>query len=320
MQGIESLDKFKNFVSDIGGLGRYEDTYIVHAAEGETVVPMEVLNNNPILKERLFETMRDMGIQPERYIVGSEFNSINPLTGQPEFFLKKIFKRLKKAVRDVGSRARKAAADVSGYAAPILGAMYGPLAGGLAGGILGQYKRENPGDKNQALQMAIRGGISGLTSNLAQGQNLLTGTGMSGGTIGQAGAFRNPMDIGREQLARFGIGNKEVANVNVPSNVQTVSYDPNQDMMAQYYGDGSINPNVMRAGGIDLPNIGTDLGTGTGPFDSYVQQGLDRVTPLPKEGFFESLGYEGSRANLNPLNIVKNIFRIFTIWWIKCRF
>ena len=136
MQGIESLDKFKNFVSDIGGLGRYEDTYIVHAAEGETVVPMEVLNNNPILKERLFETMRDMGIQPERYIVGSEFNSINPLTGQPEFFLKKIFKRLKKAVRDVGSRARKAAADVSGYVAPIVGAMYGPAAGALAGGIL----------------------------------------------------------------------------------------------------------------------------------------------------------------------------------------
>ena len=93
MQGLESLNKFKSFVSDIGGLGRYEDTYIVHAAEGETVVPMEVLDSNPVLKERLFETMRDMGIQPERYIVGNEFNSINPITGQPEFFLKKLFKK-----------------------------------------------------------------------------------------------------------------------------------------------------------------------------------------------------------------------------------
>ena len=80
MQGLESLDKFKGFVSQLGGLGRYEDTYMVHAAEGETVVPMEVLDSNPILKERLFETMRDMGIQPERYIVGNELNSINPLT------------------------------------------------------------------------------------------------------------------------------------------------------------------------------------------------------------------------------------------------
>ena len=309
MQGIEQLEKFQDFVSDIGGLGRFEDTYIVHAAEGETVVPMEVLDKNPVLKNRLFETMRDMGIQPERYVVGSEFNSINPLTGQPEFFLKKVFRRLRKAKQDIGRRLRKFAADSSGYVAPIVGAMYGPLAGSLAGGILGQYKRENPGDKNQALKMAIRGGISGLTSNLAQGQNLLTGTGMSGGTIGQAGAFRNPVDIGREQLARFGIGNKEVANVNVPSDVQSVSYDPSQDMMNQYYGDGSINSNVMRAGGvdgIDLPNIGTDLGTGTGPFDSYVQQGLDRVTPLPKEGFFESFGMEGSRAGLNPFNILKN--------------
>ena len=92
MQGIESLDNFKNFVSSIGGLGRYEDTYIVHAAEGETVVPMEVFNRNPVLKERLFESMRDMGIEPERYVVGNELNSINPITGQPEFFLKNIGK------------------------------------------------------------------------------------------------------------------------------------------------------------------------------------------------------------------------------------
>jgi len=54
MQGIEQLEKFQDFVSDIGGLGRYEDTYMVHAAEGETVVPMEVLDSNPVLKERLF--------------------------------------------------------------------------------------------------------------------------------------------------------------------------------------------------------------------------------------------------------------------------
>ena len=133
MQGIESLDNFKKFVSSIGGLGRYEDTYIVHAAEGETVVPMEVFDRNPILKERLFESMRDMGIEPERYIVGNELNSINPVTGQPEFFLKKIFRRIRKGVRDIGSRARKAAADVSGYAAPILGAIYGPAAGAAAG-------------------------------------------------------------------------------------------------------------------------------------------------------------------------------------------
>ena len=159
MQGLQALDQFKNFVSKIGGLGRYEDTYIVHAAEGETVVPMEVLDRNPVLKKRLFKTMMAMGIEPGRYIVGNELNSKNPVTGQPEFFLKQI-----------GRRLRKAAADISGYAAPIIGAMYGPGAGAATGALLGQYKRENPGDPTQGMQMALRGGMSGIASNVAGGQ------------------------------------------------------------------------------------------------------------------------------------------------------
>ena len=65
MQGLESLNQFKSFVSSLGGLGRYEDTYMVHAAEGETVVPMEVLDSNPRLKAMLFNQMLDMGINPE---------------------------------------------------------------------------------------------------------------------------------------------------------------------------------------------------------------------------------------------------------------
>jgi hypothetical protein len=168
MQGLQALDQFKSFVSKIGGLGRYEDTYIVHAAEGETVVPMEVLDQNPVLKKRLFKTMMEMGIEPGRYIVGNELNSKNPITGQPEFF----FKRIKKAL-----------ADISGYAAPVIGAMYGPAAGALAGGVLGSFKRENPGDPTQGLQMALLGGGSGIASNLlggAKGMDLLKNTGLSG--------------------------------------------------------------------------------------------------------------------------------------------
>ena len=165
MQGLESLNQFQNFVSSLGGLGRFEDTYMIHAAEGETVVPMEVLNQNPLLKERLFESMRDMGIQPERYIVGSEFNSKNPVTGQPEFFLKRI---------------KKAIADVSGYAAPIVGAMYGPAAGALTGAAMGAFKRENPGDPNKALQTALLGGGSGVAGNILagdRGMDIFTGPG-----------------------------------------------------------------------------------------------------------------------------------------------
>ena len=228
MQGIESLDNFKSFVSSIGGLGRYEDTYIVHAAEGETVVPMEVFDRNPVLKERLFESMRDMGIEPERYIVGNELNSINPVTGQPEFFLKKIFRRVKKGIRDIGSRARKAAADVSGYAAPIIGAMYGPVAGAAAGALLGQYKRENPGDPNQALQMALRGGISGLGTNIATGQGAFGGTGLSA----QYGL--NPLNIGRGIL---GMGEMGL----VPGETVIVDGVPVQGMTRGFVDRGGIN-------------------------------------------------------------------------------
>ena len=166
MQGLESLNQFKKFVSSIGGLGRFEDTYIVHAAEGETVVPMEVLDQNPLLKKRLFKSMIDMGIEPGRYIVGNELNSKNPVTGQPEFFLKKVVDRLKKA-----------AGDISGYAAPIVGAMYGPAAGALVGAGLGAFKRENPGDPSQWAQMGMRGGAAGALSNLALGQKMFGGRG-----------------------------------------------------------------------------------------------------------------------------------------------
>ena len=172
MQGLESLNQFKNFMSSVGGLGRYEDTYMIHAAEGETVVPMEVLDRNPLLKERLFESMRDMGIEPERYIVGNNLNSLNPLTGQPEFFLK----RLKKAI-----------ADVSGYASPIIGAMYGPAAGAAAGAAMGAFKRENPGDPSQWAQMGMLGGGTGLAANYLSGQPLMQwGGGIKGaGGLGQ---------------------------------------------------------------------------------------------------------------------------------------
>jgi len=293
MQGIEQLEKFQDFVSDIGGLGRFEDTYIVHAAEGETVIPMEVLDKNPILRERLFETMRDMGIQPERYVVGNEFNSINPLTGQPEFFLKKVFRRLRKAKQDIGRRLRKFAADSSGYVAPIVGAMYGPLAGSLAGGILGQYKRENPGDKNQALKMAIRGGISGLTSNLAQGNNLLTGRGLSGGNIGGPGSFKDPLTIGREQLAKFGIGDQQTANAgNITDSSSLGSNRP----------DTYVDPSNRVATPISSSSTGTEVVADvTNPY-ANVEIGSKELS----EPLMDSFGYGGTKANYNIANILKN--------------
>ena len=86
------MTPIQNLADNLAALGRYEDTYMIHAAEGETVVPGDVLNANPVLKGALFAQMKAMGIdEPSRYVVGNNLNSINPITGQPEFFFKKDF-------------------------------------------------------------------------------------------------------------------------------------------------------------------------------------------------------------------------------------
>ena len=174
----------ENVATGLASLGRFEDNYIVHASEGETVIPKEVLDANPKLKSNLFKQMKAVGIEnPESYVVGNELNSRNPVTGQPEFFLKQI-----------GRRLRKAAADISGYAAPIVGALYGPGAGAATGALLGQYKRENPGDPTQGLNMALRGGLAGIGTNIAGGQtglDTIFGRGLAEQNIGLTDLFKS---------------------------------------------------------------------------------------------------------------------------------
>ena len=184
MQGLESLNQFKDFVSSLGGLGRFEDTYMVHAAEGETVVPMEVLDRNPVLKKRLFKTMVDMGIEPGRYIVGNELNSINPVTGQPEFFLKKIVKGIRKAIPG----------DLEQYLGPIVGLATGnPFLGAIAGGI------------GSGMSGSISGGLGGFRS-----------PGIQGLAKAKAG-FVDPVKFtdlfSGEGLSRFFLGDKDASGV-----------------------------------------------------------------------------------------------------------
>ena len=96
--GIGSM---KEQADRLAEFGRHGDIYVVHAAEGETVIPMEVLDSIPQVKEMLFSHMRDMGIDPGRYVVGNKLNSINPDTGMPEFFFKKIWSGVKKVFKVV---------------------------------------------------------------------------------------------------------------------------------------------------------------------------------------------------------------------------
>lgn len=141
-------------------LGRYGDNYMVHAAEGETVVPKEILEANPGLKEDLFRQMTMMGIEdPNRYVVGSELNSINPITGQPEFFFKKVFRAIKKVAK-----------KILPIAAPIIGNIIAPGIGGIvASGLTTKLMGGSWADALKA--GALSYGASALGSGIMGGFN-----------------------------------------------------------------------------------------------------------------------------------------------------
>jgi hypothetical protein len=166
------LFTIKNASKMLSEFGRNGDTYVVHAKEGETVIPMEVLDNNPRLKKMLFQQMRELDLDPARYIVGNELNSINPVTGQPEFFLKKLFKGLKKIVKKVAPIVLPIAAP---FLLPTMPMFLATGLGSLAGGLVAGQK---PGD---ALRNAIiAGGLAGL-GNMAFGQGGFGATGKEAG-------------------------------------------------------------------------------------------------------------------------------------------
>ena len=191
MQGIESLGyevvpvpiheqmgfpdsgiaKFKKAADMMADFGRNGDTYIVHAAEGETVLPMEVLDKNPKLKKMIFKQMEDMGLDPQRYVVGSDLNSINPVTGQPEFFLALIAKTVKKAVKAVVKVVKKIAPVVLPFVAPfVLPTMPVALAAGLgstAGNLIAGKSL-----KDSLLEGLKTGAITGVGQVLTGGSAL----------------------------------------------------------------------------------------------------------------------------------------------------
>jgi hypothetical protein len=76
----------------LAALGRNEDRFMAHVAQGEMVVPPVISDNTKAL---IRQEMRAVGLNPQEYEVGQGM-SINPITGQAEFgFLKKLAKSVK---------------------------------------------------------------------------------------------------------------------------------------------------------------------------------------------------------------------------------
>ena len=182
-------DIVKPTAEQLAAFGREEDDRIAHVATGETVIPMAVFEEDPALKEALFARMRDMGIEPERYVVGNELNSINPVTGQPEFFLKKIFKGIKKAVKGVVKVFKKIAPLVLSIGLNFLVPGLGAIASGALGSGIGTLIQG--GSIKDAFKAALIGGaVGGISSGIGsvmKGGEFMAGvksglpTGLGGG-------------------------------------------------------------------------------------------------------------------------------------------
>ena len=179
------IGSFREQASRLAEFGRHGDVYVVHAAEGETVVPTEVLDANPKVRELLFDQMRGMGLEPQEYVVGSELNSLNPVTGMPEFFFKKIFRGIKKGLKKVVKVAKKIAPIViplaaSAFGIPFLGTAFGAGTAGAAALGAGIGSLSGGRSLNDSLKAAALAGGASVAFSAARGALSPTGTALGG--------------------------------------------------------------------------------------------------------------------------------------------
>ena len=195
--GNNGIANFQDVATRMASYGRYGDDKLVHAETGELIVPKALIEDNPKLRDSIFGHLRDMGIEdPERYVVGSRANSINPDTGLPEFFLKKLFKKVSRAVKKVSKKVLK----VAKKAAPlILPFVLGPAGLGLnmlyAGALgAGIGTLVQGGSVKDALKNALIGGaVGGVSQGISSGMAAGKGNFMQGFSSGVKSAATNPM-------------------------------------------------------------------------------------------------------------------------------
>ena len=147
--GINSM---RETAERMAQLGRNGDDVLIHATKKERLIPKEVSEANPELMTQVDIAIADAGADPSAYIVGSETNSVNPYTGQREFFLKKIISGVKKVFKAVAPIVVPFALN---FIAPGLGAV---TSGFIGGGITGLVQGKSFKD---SLKMGLIGGALG---------------------------------------------------------------------------------------------------------------------------------------------------------------
>jgi hypothetical protein len=184
------IGQFEDVAKEMAAAGREGDDVIAHLETGELIIPKAFLDQNPDMKETIFAFLESQGVEdPQRYVVGTDANSINPETGVPEFFgfIKKAFKKVVSGVKKVVKKVVKVVKKIAPVVLPIVGTMmFGPIYGAAMGS--GIATLINGGNVKDALKSAL---VSGVTGGVSAGvSGMMTGVGFGQG-IANAASFNN---------------------------------------------------------------------------------------------------------------------------------
>ena len=190
--GSSGIANFPDIAERMASYGRHGDDTVAHVETGELIIPKALIEDIPRLRASIFSHLEELGVEdPERYVVGSGSNSINPDTGLPEFFFKKIFRSVKKVVKKVTKAVKKVVKSVVKVVkkvAPVILPIalsftpLGPIYGAALGSGIGTLIKG--GNIKDAFKSAL---IAGGTGALFSG---FTGSGTFSENVGQA--FADP--------------------------------------------------------------------------------------------------------------------------------
>ena len=205
------LNSFDDVAQRMARFGREGDDRMIHAKTGELVVSPEILEENPELAQQLADSFANSDVDMNRYIVGNENNSLNPMTGQPEFFLKKIVKGVKNFVKGAVNVVKKIAPVILPFAINMIAPGLGSIASGALGAGLGSLVQGKSfkDSMKAALMGGAMGGLSAGISGAMSGQGFFKGVqaGLPQGFMGGAGAPLPGVEGARDYLGtKFGGG------------------------------------------------------------------------------------------------------------------
>ena len=270
------------------GLGRFGDDQMAHVQSGEVVVPRSTLQQNPELGMGIAQAFMDQGVNPYRQVVGSGQNSINPMTGQQEYF--DLGKFIKKAAPIALSAfaPQLAAGTALGGISPFLlragtGALASKLGGGktkdalmaglLSGGLGAMFEGAGSQATQAGASQAGTAAKNALTDPIAQ----RTGTGafasesakktatdlanQSVQGVSKGGGFLNALGIGDDTIASKFLSSGLGQGLSAGLIMQLLAGDDEEDIRPEYerrpFGYGGPGGKL---GGITYANMGGEMG------------------------------------------------------------